>query len=549
MPYLQLDNYLRTWFRYGIRTGGLGMAYVQVSSNFNLLFSCIGQGNVNCFDISQNRLSSFIKLPFNPFYFCLMSHRRILAFILCLLSLFASAQNKWDLKRSVEYALTNNISVKQQDVQARLAELTHYQSKFGRYPIANIGTSLGLNTGRSIDRTTNQFTTESIFYTGLNFQATVDLFNFFSKQNTIAGNKYEAEASRAAVDKIKNDIALNVAAAYLQALLAVEQVNISEVQVKQTAAQLYNTRKLVDAGSIPELNAAELEAQLARDSSTLITAQGNVTRAILLLKALLNVDPGAQFEIETPAVERIPVEPISELQPEQVYQLALQNLPQQRVNNLRLQSAQKFVDAARGAMYPSVSLSANLQTNYSNLKNIPDETNAIFLAQPIGITKIGGDTVFTRGVDPRSIRFYASPFRRQFDDNLYNGIGITISVPLFNGLLARTSWKKAKLNVITYELQRDQDNLTLKQDIYTAYTDAITAFEKFNASKKSVETAQKASDFAQKRYDIGLLNTIDLITNQSNLFRAKIDVVAAQYDYVFKLKVLEFYKGQGLRLQ
>jgi outer membrane protein len=102
---------------------------------------------------------------------------------------------------------------------------------------------------------------------------------------------------------------------------------------------------------------------------------------------------------------------------------------------------------------------------------------------------------------------------------------------------------------MSYELQRDQDNLTLKQDIYTAYTDAVTALQKFNASKKSVATAQKAHDFAQRRYDIGLLNTIDLITNQNNLFRARIDVISAQFDYVFKLKVLEFYKGQGLTLQ
>lgn len=475
-----------------------------------------------------------------------MSHR-ILLFIPCLFSLLAGAQTKWDLKRSVDYALANNISVKQQDIQARLAELTHYQSRFGRLPTANVGTSLGLNTGRSIDRTTNQFTTESIFYTGLNFQTTVDLFNFFSKQNTIAGNRYEAEASRAAVDKIRNDIALNVAAAYLQALLAVEQVNISHVQLKQTSAQLSNTRKLVDAGSIPELNAAELEAQLARDSSNLISAEANVTTSILQLKALLNVDPGAIFEIETPAVEQIPVEPIAQLQPEDVYQLALKNLPQQRVNTLRLQSAEKYVEAARGAMYPSVSLSANLQTNYSNLKNIPDLLSTTTTVQPIGFVKASGDTVFAPNIIPS--RYYASPFNRQFNDNLYNGIGVNISVPLFNGLTARTGWKRAKLNVITYELQRDQDNLTLKQDIYTAYTQAITAFQKFNASKKSVETAQKAFDFAQRRYDIGLLNTIDLITNQNNLFRSRIEVISAQFDYVFRLKVLEFYKGQGLRLQ
>lgn len=478
-----------------------------------------------------------------------MSHRKILVLILVCHSVVASAQDRWDLKRSVDYALINNISIKQQDVQSRLAELVHYQSRFGRLPSANIGTSFGLNTGRSIDRTTNQFTTESIFYTGISFQTGVDLFNFFSKQNTIAGNRYEAEASRAAVEKIKNDIALNVAAAYLQALLAMEQVRVVEIQLKQTSAQLGNTRKLVDAGSIPELNAAELEAQLARDSSTLISAQAGVTEATLMLKALLNVDPGAPFEIEAPAVDRIPVEPISELQPEQVYQLALRNLPQQKVNELRLQSAHKYVDAARGAMYPSVSLSASLQTNYSNLKNNGELLSSSIVGfNPIGVVKASGDTVLAPNIIP-NYRFYAAPFGTQISDNFSNGIGINISVPLFNGLLARTSYKRAKLNVKSYELQRDRDNLVLKQDIYTAYSDAIAAFQKFNASKKSVETAQKANAFAQKRYDIGLLNTIDLITNQNNLFRARIDVISAQFDYIFKLKVLEFYKGQGLKLE
>lgn len=490
-----------------------------------------------------------MQSPFNPCYFCRMIKIKILFPILCLSSLLASAQNKWDLKRSVEYALINNISVKQQDIQARLAELTHYQSKFGRYPSANIGTSIGLNTGRSIDRTTNQFTTQSIFYTGISFQTGVDLFNFFSKQNTIAGNRYEAEASKVAVEKIKNDIALNVAAAYLQALLTMEQVHVVEIQIKQTSAQLSNTRKLVDVGSIPELNAAELEAQLARDSSALITAKASVTQSVLLLKALLNVDPGAPFEVETPAIEKIPVEPISELQPEQVYQLAVMNLPQQKVNSLRLKSAQKYVEAARGAMYPSVSLSASLQTNYSNLKSNPQFLGSSITGfNPIGIGKISGDTVLAPVIVPR-YRFYASPFGTQISDNFSNGVGINISVPLFNGLLARTSYKRAKLNVSSFELQRDQDILTLKQNIFTAYTDATTTLQKFNASKKSVEAAQKANDFARKRYDIGLLNSLDLITNQNNLFRARIDVISAQFDYVFKLKVLEFYKGQGLKLQ
>ena len=472
---------------------------------------------------------------------------------ICLLFLLVAAQvlqaqDKWDLKRAIDYALANNISVKQQDVQARLQKLTYDQSKLSQYPSLNFGNSLGLNTGRSIDRTTNQFTTQSIFYSGFSLQTNVDIFNFWSKKNTIEANRYTSEAAFASIEKVKNDVALNVAGAYLQALLNKQQIEISKVQVEQTRAQLNNTRKLVEAGSVPELNAAQLEAQLAQDSANLITAVANETGALLNLKALLNIDAGTSFDIAAPPIELIPLDPISELQPEAVYVLALKNLPQQRANELRLQSAIKSVAAARGAMYPSVSLSASLQTNYSNAKN-----NTQFLGSsvngfnPIGIVKGTTDTVVAPNLVPK-YRFYAAPFGTQFTDNFSNGIGVNISVPIFNGGAARTSWQRAKLNVQTFELQKQQDNLTLKQDIYQAYTDAIASLQKFNAATKTVEANQKAFDFAQKRYDIGLLNTIDLITTQNNLFSARLQRLLAQFDYVFKMKVLEFYKGQGLKL-
>src|SRR5687768_1806885 len=186
----------------------------------------------------------------------------LLLFLFLLNHQLSSAQDKWDLKKAVDYALANNISVKQQDVQARLEQLTYSQSKLSLYPTLNFGNSIGLNTGRSIDRTTNQFTTQSIFYTGFSLQTNVDIFNFGSKKNTIAANRYASEAALASVEKLKNDIALNVAGAYLQTLLSKQQVEISRVQVAQTVAQLNNTRKLVQAGSVPELNAAQLEAQL-----------------------------------------------------------------------------------------------------------------------------------------------------------------------------------------------------------------------------------------------------------------------------------------------
>ena len=478
-----------------------------------------------------------------------MRKRSYICLVLLVLSAqFSFAQDKWDLRKAVEYALANNISVKQQDVQARLEKLTYEQSRLSQYPSLNFGNSTGINTGRSIDRTTNQFTTQSIFYTGFSLQTNADLFNFWSKKNTIEANRYATEAAIAAVEKLKNDIALNVAGAYLQVLLSRQQVEISRVQAEQTSAQLNNTRKLVQAGSLPELNAAQLEAQLAQDSANIITASGNETQALLSLKALLSLDAGVTFDIQEPPIELIPIEPLAQLQPESVYVLALQNLPQQRVNDLRLQSSIKNVAAARGAMYPSVSVGASLQTNYSNAKN-----NTQFLGSsingfnPIGIVKGTNDTVLAPNIVP-NYRFYAAPFGTQFTDNFSNGIGLNISVPIFNGGAARTSWQRAKLNVTNYELQKQQDNLVLKQDIYQAYTDAITSLQQFNAAGKTVEATQKAFDFATKRYNIGLLNTIDLITSQNNLFSARLQRLQAQFDYVFKMKVLEFYKGQGLKL-
>src|SRR5215203_4532365 len=150
---------------------------------------------------------------------------RCIKLAICLLTFTSSfAQEKWDLRKCVEYALEHNITIKQQDIQAKIAELTLKQSRASQIPSLNLGTNIGLNTGRSIDRTTNQFTTESIFYNSFSLQTNVDLFNWFSKRNTIAGNKLEAEASLARVDQLKNDISLNVAAAYLQALLSKEQV-------------------------------------------------------------------------------------------------------------------------------------------------------------------------------------------------------------------------------------------------------------------------------------------------------------------------------------
>ena len=281
------------------------------------------------------------------------------------------AQQKWGLLQCIEYAMTNNISVKQVDLQTKIAELTLKQSKYGQLPNLNFSGGPSYNSGRTQDPTTFSLSTQSYLSANMQLQSSADIFNWFSKRNTIAANEWELQATKANTDKLKNDIALSVANLYLQILLGMEQEKIAGVQLQQSQAQLSNTRKLVDAGNLPELNAANLEAQVAIDSSNVITAKGGVIQNILSIKAFLGLDAAAPFDIETPAAEKIFVENLADLQPESVYAMAIANMPQQKFNEFKLKAAQKTSAAAKGNLYPTFSVFGGIGSRYANAFNVP----------------------------------------------------------------------------------------------------------------------------------------------------------------------------------
>jgi outer membrane protein len=470
----------------------------------------------------------------------------------CLLFVLAAwfsvkAQDKWDLRKCVEYAIANNISVKQQDVQARLTALSLKQSKLSQYPSLNLNGNFAYSAGRNQNPVTFDLITESYLSSGYTLQSGVEIFNWFSKRNNIEGNAFETQAALANVEKVKNDIALNVAGVYLQALLARQQVSVTEIQIQQSKAQLANTRKLVNAGSLPELNALQLEAQLANDSSNLVTAQGNVAQSLLLLKALLNIDAANAFDIETPNIEAIPLDDLASLQPDLVFDLANKNLPQQRVNDLRIKAAEKFVASARGSMYPTFSAFGSLSSRFNNRAQ---EIIGVTTSNPaIGNVTVNGTQYNVFPLTPfKNYNYGDISYFNQLNQNFGQSVGISVSVPIANGGQLKTGYARSQLNLRGLQLQKDLDNQSLKNNIYKAYTDVISSLQKFNATTKTVEANQKSYDFALKRYNVGLLNTIDLITGQNNLYRSKLERLLAQYDYVFKMKVLEFYKGQGLKL-
>jgi outer membrane protein len=468
-------------------------------------------------------------------------------FINCLFILTISAQDKWDLKRCVEYAVNNNISVKQADVQARIAELTLKQYQLSQIPLLSFGGNISYSSGQSQDPATFQLITAGLWSNQYFVQSSENFYNFGSLRNNIAGSRYAYQASNAATDKLKNDISLNVANAYLQALLAVQTAGAAELQVKFSQSQLDITQKQVNAGALPELNAAEVESQLAQDSSSYVTARSNAEQAILTLKGYMSLDAAVPFDITTPPVEQIPIENISELQPEAVYGLALLNQPLQKEDALNLKSADKYVLANKAAMYPTFSLFGQFYTTYTN-QTFEAGSQFIIPSTVVGSTTINGTDYPVYSLPQNEFNLVKTPYFTQLNQNFRQSIGLSVNVPILNGGTLRVNYQRAKLNLKNYQLQQQSDNLALKQNIYQAYTLAIAALQKFESQKKTLQATQKSFDFAQKRYNVGLLNTIDLLTNQNNYFKAKVDLLSDQFDYVFKMKVLEFYKGMGIKL-
>jgi outer membrane protein len=471
------------------------------------------------------------------------------------LPLLLHAQEKWGLRKCVEYAMANNVSVRQADIDARTAQLTYQQSKWAQLGSLSLSTGVGMSFGYSVDPATNLFEATDFLYQSYTLQAGANLFNWFSQRRLIESNKLSYLAQKTNIDKVRNDVALNVAAAYLTALEAREQINVSATQVQLSVDQLSNTRKLVEAGAQPELNAAELEAQLASDSATLLGAQATYDQDVLQLKATLSLDAAFPFDLDTPPVETIPVDPIGELQPDVVYATAERTFPQSQLNEYRISAADKAYQSAKAQLYPTLQIFGSLGDRFSNtvqtvgaprLTGGVDSTGYYVINNGVANPVVSPTYEYTYGKN--SFGQLWQGYWNQLDQNFGQQVGLQLNIPIFNGNQARTNMHKAQLNIQTARLQKESDLLTLKQNVYQAYSAAVAALQKFQADKKALSTADRSFELASKRYEVGLLNTIDYITNQNNLFKAKINLLAAQYDYVFKMKVLEFYKGEGVRL-
>jgi outer membrane protein len=441
-----------------------------------------------------------------------------LGFILLLgpLALF-SQQKEWTLEECIAHALQNNISIKQQEIMTEYQVAALEQSKINLLPTLNGSASHNYAFGRALDETTYEFTeNETVqsnnFYAGSN----VTLFRGLVSYNTIRKNKYEVLASEQELEQFRDNISLNISLAYLQILLNQELVAATESQVELTYQQIDRTRKMVDAGSLARGNLLEIEAQAAREELQLVNMRNQLTLSLLNLAQMLELQNTDDFAVAIPAItvrdEAVDGNPAA------IYSVAEKTRPEILSAEYKLKSAEYDLAIARGNRSPRLSLGASMSTGYSDKRLRP-------------------------------VTFEKYPFGDQLTDNLNYGLGFSLNIPIFNGWQVNTGIKNSRLGIENSKYALENTRKQLYKNIQQAYTDANGALKKYNASQKAVTSMEEAFRYAEQKLGVGMVTAVEYNQSKTQLLNAQSEMAQAKYEYVFKTKVLDFYKGIPLTLE
>ncbi|MCK4663107.1 MAG: TolC family protein [Bacteroidales bacterium] len=458
------------------------------------------------------------------------------------ISFISNAQQVWTLEQCINYALQNNIQLKQQKLNAEYNKNIYSQSKTERLPNLNAFADQNLSFGRSVDPYTNEFSDDNVKSNNFGISSSVTIFKGLQNYYTIKQNHFNLLASLSDVDKIKNDISLNIVSTYLQILFNKELVKIAENQLAITKQQTERTKKLIDAGSLAKGSLFEMQAQESSEELSVINAKNQLDISLLVLTQLLEFDSVGSFNINVPDFPEL--EEIKTLYSvEQIYSEAINTLPQIKSSEYKLKSAEKGLLVARGTMYPTLSFRANYGTGYSNARykyidGIPETTI-------IGQTETSGESVIADY--PTYIQQDYS-FGNQFKDNASTSLSFNLNIPIFNRFQTKTNTNNAHINVLNQKHNLQLSKNQLYKDIQQAYADSQASLRKHIASKKSVTSNEESFRYTQQKFDVGLVNSVDYNIAKNNLTKAKSELLQAKYEYIFKTKILDFYKGIPIKL-
>ncbi len=443
----------------------------------------------------------------------------LLGILLVSSGITGNAQEAWSLQKCVDYALENNIQIKQQALNNEYNQNLLNQAKSDRLPNFNGQIGNNYSFGRSL---TYENTYENVNSTSVSggVSTNLTLFNGFALKNTIAQRDLDLQASLQDLQKAKDDMILNIAASYLEILFAEELTKVAEANIEVTKQQINRTTQLVDAGSLARGALLEIEAQLAREELQLVNDQNRVQIAYLTLYQFLELPIAQSFKVEVPKLPEIKAN-FSLLNSFDVYKNALNVRPEIIASQLRVKSMEKQLEIAKGAALPDLSFGANYYNNYNdNYQRHNQSTGEIEVI----------------------------PFKDQLKNNKRYGFGFTLNIPVFNRFQVKNGISNAKLQLMDYQYRLQSTSNLLRKDIEQAYTNALAAFNRYNSSEKAVKSMEEAFRYTEEKFNVGMVNSVEYNQSKNNLTVAQSELLQARYEYIFRTKILDFYNGIPIEL-
>lgn len=438
------------------------------------------------------------------------------------LSVFtASAQQVITIQQAVDSTLKNNLQIRQAQLNTNLTEEQLGQSRNALLPTLNASTNPSLNFGRGLDQNTFQVVNQTSFFLNASVSAGVDLFNGFSKINQIKQNKILLEADQTNVNKVKNDLILQVVTAYLQILFNKDLLTANQEQLTIAEQTLKREEELINAGDKTLADLSQAKAQKA-------TAELNVTNAFnaleisyLTLGQLMERQPTNKFEVQAPVYNDI-ASVSTDVDSDQIFKSALTTFPDIALFNLRTQSAKTAIEIARASFYPSVSLGGSMSSSYSYRF---------------------GD----QGVNPiTGMPITQTPFGDQFKDRFGQGLGLSVRIPIFNGFNARSGVRQARIRYENAKVSEQLNKNNLEKIIYQATADLKAAESRYRSTTNTFQANKDAFFVIEQRYNVGLVNSLEFNTARTNMNKAETDMIQAKYDLIFRAKVIDYYLGKQI---
>ena len=456
------------------------------------------------------------KLSFLNVVLSSLKRSKTLFVALILISLGINVKAQISLQEAIRNTLDRNLQIKQAQYGYNLSEQELRQAKSNLYPNLNLGIDNSYNYGLTFDQTSGQLVRGNDWTSsaGARLSSSVTLFQGFQKINQIRANKIQMAIDATEVERVKNDLVLSVVTSYLEAITnkemheaALEQIQLSKEQLRQDSIQY-------EVGNKTVADLAQAKNQVAMDDLNIMSAENAYDISLLSLKQLMELSPDTNFNIIKPDINAVMSE-YAALSYESVFQKALHTQPNIKQAEQGKLLALKNIDIAKGGYYPTLSLSTGYGTNYSSRAMVPQT-------------------------------LLKMPFFDQLDENKSFSAGVSLQMPIFNNNRTKIAVNKAKINYLQAENKESIEKRNLEKIIAQAILDLRSANKQYGASQIAFQTSQVAYEALRERHNVGMANSIELFTAQTNMNKAEFEMIRRKYEMVFRGKVIDYYTGNQI---